>query len=544
MKQTLKKLLTAFLATVIAVYVTANVTPTAEAANLTETEFAQKIAQLKQEYPDGMYWSKTNGTDENGISKAGPNPCTSHWASNGTCGEYKGVGWQCFGFANVLAMKVFGTYATKFSDGSYRGAGWEYYRTVDVYRAGDYVRLATPYGHHSVFITKVEGDTISIADSNSVGLCQIDWDGKYTKAKMDSEVLYVIRYGGNTLTGTGTAMPTLTVNYNTNGGVITRTNEYIVQTEGDYLNVRSGTSTGTAIMTSLPDRTVINVYETVETNGYVWGRIILPDGRTGWCALVDSAVTEYNAVYNGFWETAGTVKKGQDNFGATLNYGSGQSMTLPYHTPMGMSRYGYIFKGWSNSQWADILYIAGGTVTAEELVPYHNNQNQTVTLYAVWEREPPTVEIIKLPQKTTYTVGESIDLQGLELKLTYTDGETVVVKQGFTVSGFDSQTAGTKTVRVSYGEQYAEFNVTVEEIKPPAPKPPIVPPEERPVGDMDGDGETTSDDAIYLLYHVLFGEADFPVIQNADYDGDGRTTSDDAIYLLYHVLFGSADFPL
>lgn len=63
-------------------------------------------------------------------------------------------------------------------------------------------------------------------------------------------------------------------------------------------------------------------------------------------------------------------------------------------------------------------------------------------------------------------------------------------------------------------------------------------------GDVDGNGETGSDDAIYLLYSVLFGSDSFPLSLNCDFDKDGSVTSDDAIYLLYHVLFGAESYPI
>ena len=63
-------------------------------------------------------------------------------------------------------------------------------------------------------------------------------------------------------------------------------------------------------------------------------------------------------------------------------------------------------------------------------------------------------------------------------------------------------------------------------------------------GDVDGSEEVDSDDAIHLLYNVLFGEEGYPLNQPADFDGNGITDSDDAIYLLYHVLFGAENYPL
>lgn len=64
------------------------------------------------------------------------------------------------------------------------------------------------------------------------------------------------------------------------------------------------------------------------------------------------------------------------------------------------------------------------------------------------------------------------------------------------------------------------------------------------VGDVDGNNVIDSDDAIHLLYHILFGEEGYPISQPVDYDKNGRTDSDDAIYLLYHILFGAENYPL
>lgn len=55
-------------------------------------------------------------------------------------------------------------------------------------------------------------------------------------------------------------------------------------------------------------------------------------------------------------------------------------------------------------------------------------------------------------------------------------------------------------------------------------------------GDINNDGKTDKDDAIYLLRHVLFPNK-YPVSGNCDTNGDGKVDKDDAIYLLRHVLF-------
>ena len=61
-------------------------------------------------------------------------------------------------------------------------------------------------------------------------------------------------------------------------------------------------------------------------------------------------------------------------------------------------------------------------------------------------------------------------------------------------------------------------------------------------GDVDGDGDVDSDDAIYLLY-ATFNETEYPLNQSGDFDGDGDVDSDDAIYLLYFT-FNPEEYPL
>ena len=62
------------------------------------------------------------------------------------------------------------------------------------------------------------------------------------------------------------------------------------------------------------------------------------------------------------------------------------------------------------------------------------------------------------------------------------------------------------------------------------------------VGDVDGDSEITSSDAVYLLMHTFYPE-DYPVEQESDFNGDGSVNSSDAIYLLMYTFYPE-DYPL
>ena len=66
------------------------------------------------------------------------------------------------------------------------------------------------------------------------------------------------------------------------------------------------------------------------------------------------------------------------------------------------------------------------------------------------------------PNKTTYKVGETLDLTGLVVTAHYSDGSDKVITD-YEVSEVDLSTAGNKVVIIRYQEQTAAFTITVDE---------------------------------------------------------------------------------
>ena len=60
------------------------------------------------------------------------------------------------------------------------------------------------------------------------------------------------------------------------------------------------------------------------------------------------------------------------------------------------------------------------------------------------------IEIETLPRKLKYYSGDSFDSTGLSILVKYTDGTSEIKTTGYEVSGFDSSSAGEKTVTVTY----------------------------------------------------------------------------------------------
>ena len=129
-------------------------------------------------------------------------------------------------------------------------------------------------------------------------------------------------------------------------------------------------------------------------------------------------------------------------------------------TANGFTRAGYTFLGWSTSASATTA-----TYTNKQSVKNLTATNGgTVTLYAVWQKNPATVSSISIqskPTKTVYTVGEKFDASGLKIKVTMSDGTTKTVTSGFTLSNPDMSKAGTKSVTVTYSGKTVSFTITV-----------------------------------------------------------------------------------
>lgn len=72
------------------------------------------------------------------------------------------------------------------------------------------------------------------------------------------------------------------------------------------------------------------------------------------------------------------------------------------------------------------------------------------------------IAVSKMPDKTTYYQGELFDTTGLEVSKTYSDGALEAIAD-YELSGFDSSSAGTKTITVTASGKTTTFEITVSE---------------------------------------------------------------------------------
>jgi len=80
------------------------------------------------------------------------------------------------------------------------------------------------------------------------------------------------------------------------------------------------------------------------------------------------------------------------------------------------------------------------------------------------EKTLQSIAVTTQPTKTEYTVGDTLNTAGMVVTATYSDGSTAVIPAGtggYTMSSFDSSTAGDKTITVSYEGKTTTFTVKV-----------------------------------------------------------------------------------
>lgn len=90
-----------------------------------------------------------------------------------------------------------------------------------------------------------------------------------------------------------------------------------------------------------------------------------------------------------------------------------------------------------------------------------------------------SIAVTTQPTKTEYAIGDALDLSGMVVTATMSDGTTAAeLGEGeYTVSEFDSSTAGEKTLTVTYAADTsltATLKVTVKEAEPVDTVPPVI----------------------------------------------------------------------
>lgn len=131
-----------------------------------------------------------------------------------------------------------------------------------------------------------------------------------------------------------------------------------------------------------------------------------------------------------------------------FTYNSGAT----YGTLPAPQRENLVFVGWFTEPDGK-----GKEITAETVM-----DSGSYALYSKWD--PATkgdLEIVSLPIKQNYCLGEKLNLTGLVIGVTYPDGTKENLDEGFRYTPSELTETGVQTIRVSYGSSTAEFQVNV-----------------------------------------------------------------------------------
>lgn len=89
--------------------------------------------------------------------------------------------------------------------------------------------------------------------------------------------------------------------------------------------------------------------------------------------------------------------------------------------------------------------------------------NTTAVCVSVSEPVVTSISVNSMPSKTQYTVGDSVDTNGLLLQVKYAGGASEIINSGFGVYPNTLNQAGTQTITISYKGNNCSFDVQVEE---------------------------------------------------------------------------------
>ena len=121
---------------------------------------------------------------------------------------------------------------------------------------------------------------------------------------------------------------------------------------------------------------------------------------------------------------------------------------------------------------SEVINLAPGTyfVRLRETQTHQAGAPASIT---VPDFNAPTVDSIRVNStghKTSYTVGSPLDVAGLTIEAAYSDQSTRTVPvTEHMVSGFDSSTAGSKTLTITYEGRQAAYEIEVVEAEQPDP---------------------------------------------------------------------------
>ena len=155
------------------------------------------ISDLKAKFPAGKYWNHAgNPGDANSKNNQDGwtnTPCPRHGnvgSSSQTCNGFQPsstqLSWQCMGYAEKCGYDMTGFNPRENSNGWHTNNSSS---ALDSLKPGDIVRYKN--NGHSIYVTGVNGNTVTYTDCNSNGKCIIRWNATISKTTLKNTFSYV-----------------------------------------------------------------------------------------------------------------------------------------------------------------------------------------------------------------------------------------------------------------------------------------------------------------------------------------------------------------
>lgn len=209
--------------------------------------------------------------------------------------------------------------------------------------------------------------------------------------------------------------------------------------------------------------------QSLEDRGFeVEGNVLLNNafdhqslGSSGGLKMAQNAsiIQKIDSTYPGYKYKLSTYYKGAGRasilfYNKDNNMFHGLPLTMPNKTEWGIISYNYEVP-------AETFYTK---------IKFESNDSELYLddISVIFAKDEPIEEVVLVsitiegPAKTTYKIGETLDLTGLVVTAHYSDGTSQVITD-YKVSEVDLSTAGNKLVIISYKEQTAAFLITVDE---------------------------------------------------------------------------------
>jgi uncharacterized protein (DUF1684 family) len=307
----------------------------------------------------------------------------------------------------------------------------------------------------SIAITGSPSKTVYVI-GEALNLSGLVVTGTYSNGTTKAEPVSLDNISGYNAEATGTQTITVTV-----GG----------KTATFTVTVNPAVLQGIAI-TSLPSKTVYERGESLDLSGLVVTRTY-SNGTTQAETVSLIAVSGYDADAPGQQTLTVTVNGYTATFTVTVNQPVLQSIavtSLPtkivYERGESLDLSGLVVTGTysdgttKTEYWYDVSWYNADSTGQQTLTVTVNGYTAT---FIVTVNEPvlQSIAITGSPTKTIYARGASLDLSGLAVTGTYSDG-TTKTEYVYDISGYDADTLGQQTVTVTVGDKTATFTVTVK----------------------------------------------------------------------------------